>query len=94
MSKTELRSSSSYRSGRTDGRHETVAEMQNGQTGVIETVDGAARAELSAMGIRPGARVEVHSKQPLNGPVVISIGPSMTSLSRRYAKQITVVSEE
>ncbi|HKL27653.1 MAG TPA: FeoA family protein [Natrialbaceae archaeon] len=73
-----------------DRQCKRVAEMQSGQTGTIERIDECVRAKASAMGVRPGKRLEVQTKQPFDGPVVISVGDSMTSLSRRYAQGIEV----
>lgn len=90
----ERTQSSSNQASTSISQEQTVADMAEGETAVIDDVGGPASSELSAMGIRAGARVEVHSKQPLNGPVVVSTGPSMTSLSRRYARHVTITTEE
>lgn len=73
-----------------DGECKRVAEMRSGQTGTIERIDECVRGRASAMGVRPGKRLEVQTKQPFDGPVVISVGDSVTSLSRRYAQGIEV----
>ncbi|AOW80444.1 hypothetical protein HTSR_1267 [Halodesulfurarchaeum formicicum] len=67
-----------------------VAEMEAGQTGRIERVGAEIRKQVTSMGVRPGQELEFHTKQPFNGPVVVSVGHSMTSLSREYARQIIV----
>ncbi|MEF8756677.1 MAG: FeoA family protein [Halobacteriales archaeon] len=78
--------------GKRSGKRERkcVAKMQSGQTGTIEEIDEHVRARTSGMGVRPGKQVTVHTKQPFDGPVVVSVGESMTSLSRRYARGIEV----
>ena len=46
------------------------------------------------MGIRPGKRMKVCSKQPFDGPVVVSVGHSTVSLSRSQARALEIVPEE
>jgi Fe2+ transport system protein FeoA len=75
------------------GEQKTVAEMQAGEEGTITQVDGRIHALASAMGIRPGMRLVVESKQPLGGPVVVTVGKSTTSLGLGYAREIQVVDE-
>jgi ferrous iron transport protein A len=70
-----------------------VAEMDAGEVGVIKEVADAIRNQVTCMGVRPGQQLEFHTKQPFNGPVVVSVGNSMTSLSREYARQVTVAVE-
>lgn len=67
-----------------------VAEMDDGESGTIEGIGAEIRSQVTSMGVRPGQRLEFHTKQPFNGPVVVSVGQSMTSLSREYARKITV----
>ncbi len=67
-----------------------VADMEAGEAGTIQTIGEGIRHQVTSMGVRPGRRLEFHTKQPLDGPVVVSVGRSMTSLSREYARKITV----
>jgi Fe2+ transport system protein FeoA len=67
-----------------------VAEMEAGDVGTIRSVGDGIRKQITSMGVRPGQRLEFHTKQPFDGPVVVSVGRSMTSLSREYARKITV----
>ncbi|MFW6458741.1 MAG: FeoA family protein [Halodesulfurarchaeum sp.] len=64
--------------------------MDAGQTGVIEHVGDRIREHVIPMGVRPGRQLEFHTKHPFNGPVVVSVGNSMTSLSREYARDIRI----
>lgn len=70
-----------------------VAEMEAGEIGVIKDVGDAIRNQVTGMGVRPGQRLEFHTRQPFDGPVVVSVGNSMTSLSREYARKVTVAVE-
>ncbi|MEF8771718.1 FeoA family protein [Halodesulfurarchaeum sp.] len=67
-----------------------VADMDAGEVGTIQAIGEQIRHQVTSMGVRPGQRLEFHTKQPFNGPVVVSVGRSMTSLSREYARKITV----
>lgn len=67
-----------------------VAEMDDGEVGTIQDIGDQIRHQVTSMGVRPGQRLEFHTKQPFDGPVVVSVGRSMTSLSREYARKITV----
>lgn len=71
-------------------RRTVVAEMDSGEVGTIQDIGEQIRHQVTSMGVRPGLRLEFHTKQPFNGPVVVSVGRSMTSLSREYARKITV----
>lgn len=70
-----------------------VAEMEAGEVGTIQAVGEEIRHQVTSMGVRPGRRLTFHTKQPFDGPVVVSVGRSMTSLSRGYARKITVTLE-
>ena len=74
----------------TSGSARTVAEMDDGEVGTIQDIGEQIRHQVTSMGVRPGQRLEFHTKQPFDGPVVVSVGRSMTSLSREYARKITV----
>lgn len=67
-----------------------VADMDAGDVGTIQNIGEGIRHQVTSMGVRPGRRLEFHTKQPFDGPVVVSVGRSMTSLSREYARKITV----
>lgn len=67
-----------------------VAEMEAGDVGTIQEVGAEIRQQVTSMGVRPGRRLTFHTKQPFDGPVVVSVGRSMTSISRTYARNITV----
>ena len=88
------RSRSQNPDGTTTGQSRmAVAEMDAGEVGIIKEVADAIRNQVTCMGVRPGQRLKFHTKQPFDGPVVVSVGNSMTSLSREYARQVTVAVE-
>ncbi len=65
-----------------------AAALESGQTGTIERVDEDVHDRALAMGIRPGRELEVRSKQPFDGPLVVAVDQSVTSISRRCARGI------
>ncbi|QSG04735.1 FeoA family protein [Halapricum desulfuricans] len=66
-------------------------DLECGECARIEDVD---RECLRSMGVRPGKTVEVHTKHPFGGPVVVSVGRSTVSLSRSQARDLEVATEE
>ncbi|WP_253738096.1 FeoA family protein [Halohasta salina] len=69
-----------------------LVDLECGETGRIECVD-CERRTLESMGVRPGKRIEVCTKHPFDGPVVVSVGRSTVSLSRSHARQLDVVTD-
>lgn len=67
-----------------------LAQMKTGQKGNILRIERGLRAErqLLEMGLLPGASIEVLSRQPLSGPVVIKVGNSRVALGRKLASAI------
>ncbi|MFW6321741.1 MAG: FeoA family protein [Halohasta sp.] len=74
------------------GTCKRLVDLECGETGRIECVD-CERRTLESMGVRPGKRIEVCTKHPFAGPVVVSVGRSTVSLSRSHARQLDVVTE-
>lgn len=70
-----------------------LSDLECGETGTIECVE-CGRRNLHSMGVRPGKRITVCTKHPFDGPVVISVGRSTVSLSRSYARQLEVTTEQ
>ncbi|QAU14177.1 ferrous iron transport protein A [Halorubrum sp. BOL3-1] len=70
-----------------------AAAVERGQTGTIERVDERVHDSTLAMGIRPRRELEVRSKQPFCGPLVVVVDRSVTSISRRCARSIELSTE-
>jgi len=69
-----------------------LVDLECGETGTIECV-GRCRRNLQSMGVRPGKRIELCTKHPFDGPVVVSVGRSTVSLSRSHAQHLEVATE-
>ncbi len=75
-------------------RTKKLSEMDYGERGLIKKIDGDLKSQILGRGIREGKKVKMDTKQPINGPVVITIGRSTTSLGLNLAKKITVEIEK
>ncbi|MFB6215317.1 MAG: ferrous iron transport protein A [Candidatus Bipolaricaulia bacterium] len=67
-----------------------LSEMDYGEKGVIEKINRSLKDQLLGRGIREGKTVRMDTKQPINGPVVVTIDRSTTSLGLNLAKDIFV----
>ncbi len=67
-----------------------LSKMKYEQKGKIKKIDQSLRARIAGMGIREGKEIEVMTKQPIKGPVVVNIDRSDTSLGMGLADKITV----
>ncbi|MCF7889949.1 ferrous iron transport protein A [Candidatus Bipolaricaulota bacterium] len=67
-----------------------LSEMDYGEKGVIKEIDRDLKDQLLGRGIREGKTIRMDTKQPINGPVVITIDRSTTSLGFNLAKDIFV----
>ena len=70
-----------------------LSELTRNQTGKIASINGGHgfRRRLQILGIREGQTVKVLSKQPLRGPLTISIGGNcQMTLGRGMAHKIMV----
>jgi len=82
----------------------TLAEMRPGERGKILSIDechglrrrhGKGRCHgtkrnLQTLGIREGKSVEVHTRQPMGGPIIIKIDNMKLTLGRGMARKIMV----
>ena len=64
--------------------------MDYGEKGVISNIGESLKSQLLGRGIREGRTIRMDTKQPINGPVVITIDRSTTSLGLNLAKEIYV----
>ena len=67
-----------------------LSELDYGETGVIKKIDRRLKGQILGRGIREGKTIRMDTKQPINGPVVITIDRSTTSLGFNLAKEISV----
>jgi Fe2+ transport system protein FeoA len=67
-----------------------LSEMKFGEKGVVKKIPVELRNYVTGMGLRLNKSVEISSKQPMKGPVVVSVGHSSISIGRNHAKNIIV----
>jgi len=67
-----------------------LSEMKYEEKGRIKKIDKSLRAQIAGMGIREGKDVEMMTKQPIKGPVVVNVDRSNTSIGLGLADKITV----
>ena len=71
-----------------------LSEMKYEEKGRIKKIDKSLRAQIAGMGIREGKDVEMMTKQPIKGPVVVNVDRSNTSIGLGLADKITVEVEK
>ena len=67
-----------------------LSEMKYEEKGRIKKIDESLRAQIAGMGIREGKDVEMMTKQPIKGPVVVNVDRSNTSIGLGLADKIIV----
>lgn len=67
-----------------------LSEMKFGENGIVKRIPEDILSYVTGMGLRLNKPVEISSKQPLKGPVVVSIGNSSISIGRNLAEKIIV----
>lgn len=70
----------------------TLARLKSGKTGKIIHIQGGHgfQRRLQVMGVREGQTVKIVTKQPLMGPITVSIGNSQMTIGRGMAHKIIV----
>jgi Fe2+ transport system protein FeoA len=67
-----------------------LTDMKFGESGVVKRIPADLRNYVTGMGLRLNKPVEISSKQPMKGPVVVSVGNSSISIGRNHAEKIIV----
>lgn len=69
-----------------------LIQMKEGESGVIGAIRGGWRmaSRLDAMGVRPGKKFVVASRQPMWGPVAIEIDNFCVAIGYGMARRIMV----
>ncbi len=60
------------------------------EEGVVISIDQDLKQRVAGMGIRVGKRIKMLTKEPLKGPVVITLDGAETSLGLEVAGKIIV----
>jgi len=67
-----------------------LSEMGYGEEGVVKSIEGILRNKVAGMGIRVGKKLKMATKQPIKGPVVVTVDQSSISLGLGIADKIIV----
>ena len=67
-----------------------LSEMKYEEEGTIKSIEKGFREKIAGMGIREGKEVKMMTKQPIKGPVVVTVGRADTSLGLGLADKIVV----
>lgn len=71
-----------------------LSEMGYGEEGIVKSIEGILRNKVAGMGIRVGKKLKMATKQPIKGPVVVTVDQSSISLGLGIADKIIVEVEE
>ena len=71
-----------------------LSEMDYGEEGVVKSIEGDLRNKVAGMGIRVGVRLKMATKQPIKGPVVVTVDRYSISLGLGIDDRIIVEVEE
>ena len=74
----------------------TLAEMKNGQTGIVVSVQGGHGliGRLDALGIRPGRKVTKMSSTLFRGPVMLRVNNTQVAVGFGMARRIIVETDK
>jgi len=71
-----------------------LSEMSYGEEGIVKSIEGNLRNKVAGMGIRVGKKIKMATRQPIKGPVVVTVDQSSISLGLGIADKIIVEVEE
>ena len=71
-----------------------LSEMGYGEEGVVESIEESIKNKVAGMGIRVGKKIKMATKQPIKGPVVVTVDEATTSLGLGIADIIMVEVEQ
>ncbi len=67
-----------------------LSDLQFGEKAIVKKIPKRILSQVSGMGLRVNKPVELSSKQPMNGPLTLTIGSSSISVGRNFAEQIII----
>ncbi|HEC31566.1 MAG TPA: ferrous iron transport protein A [Deltaproteobacteria bacterium] len=71
-----------------------LSEMVYGEEGIVKSIEGNLRNKVAGMGIRVGKKLKMATKQPIKGPVVVTVDQYSISLGLGIADKIIVEVKE
>ena len=67
-----------------------LSEMKYEEEGIVIRIRGELKDKIAGMGIREGKGIKMMTKQPIKGPVVVTVDRSNTSIGLGLADKIVV----
>lgn len=67
-----------------------LSEMKYGEKGVVKSIGEDLRKQVAGMGIRVNKKLKMATKQPIKGPVVVTVDESNISLGLGIADKIII----
>ncbi len=71
-----------------------LSQMDYEEEGVVKSVEEDLKEKIAGMGIRVGKKLKMLTKQPIKGPVVVTVDKAETSLGLGLADKIIVEIEK
>ena len=71
-----------------------LSELEYDQKGVVMRIQGKLRQQIASLGIREGKKIKMLTRQPIKGPVVVTVDRTTTSIGLGLADMIVVQVEE
>ena len=68
--------------------------MGYGEEGIVESIDVDIKNKVAGMGLRIDKRIKMATKQPIKGPVVVTVDGSTITLGLGIADKIIIEGEE
>ena len=70
----------------------SLTELKSGDTGIVSRIEGGQRmiTRLSGLGITEGIEIEMVSRQPMKGPVLIKTGRTKVAIGHGMAGRIFI----
>jgi Fe2+ transport system protein FeoA len=67
-----------------------LSDLTIGEIGIVKQIPKQMLSSVSGMGLRVNKPVKLASKQPMNGPVTLTVDNSSISIGRKLAEQIII----
>ncbi len=71
-----------------------LSQMDYEEEGVVKSIKEDLKEKIAGMGIRVGKKLKMITKQPIKGPVVVTVDKADTSLGLGLADKIIVEIEK
>lgn len=71
-----------------------LSKMGYGEEGIVQRIEGDLKNKVAGMGIRVGKKLKMATKQPIKGPVVVTVDEATISLGLGIAEKVVVEVKE